>query len=122
MKRLGSEIHTIVPTVEGITETQFVFIQDGEMVGRVGVITSNRVAGIRQLFVGIESRHQKVGTKLVKNCIWAAESAGCEAISLTIAKCNAGVEIFYHQLGFRIAYQWPDGEILMTLPLPHLPG
>ncbi|MGC4017519.1 MAG: GNAT family N-acetyltransferase [Luteolibacter sp.] len=108
--------------VEGVQETQFMLHYGNAIKARVGVKHFGvRVAQVRQLYVDPLHRHQGIGTRLIEECCRIAAASGCEAIALTVAQCNAGVEPFYTRQGFTIAVEYADGEIVLVKPIGPAP-
>ncbi len=112
------QIVQIDTDVEGVNETQYIALVDGQCIGRVGVKSRGLLcATIRQLYVRPEHRGRGIGRKLVRDCIFRAGLHGCETINLSIAKCNRQVVPFYKRMGFIIAVEFSDNEIVMCLSL-----
>ena len=104
--------------VEGVKETQFLAMSEGECVGRVGVKAEGlQVATMRQLFVAESHRGQGIGRTLVAECVRKARQAGCLTLNLTVAKCNRQIVSFYNPLGFIAAVEFEDEELVMVMPL-----
>jgi predicted GNAT family acetyltransferase len=104
--------------VEGVKETQFLAMSDGECVGRVGVKAEGlHIATMRQLFVAESHRGQGIGKTLVAECVRKARNAGCLTLNLTVAKCNRQILTYYQPLGFLAVCEFEDGEMVMVLLL-----
>lgn len=112
------EIISMEVRVDGVHETQFLAMHEGQCVGRVGVKAHGlKVATVRQLYVAPEHRGKGLGKLLVNRCLELAAQCNCWAINLSVAKDNRGVLPFYYLLGFKVCVEWEDGELTMSVPL-----
>lgn len=111
------EIISLEVLVDGVNETQFLAMHEGQCVGRVGVKAEDLlVASVRQLFVKEEFRGQGLGKELMARCIVLAEECECWAINLSVARDNRKVVPFYRKLGFHVCVAFED-EWTMSRPL-----
>lgn len=106
-------------TIDGRTETQIVAVEKGaHLIGVVKVQFKERTsAAVRQLFVDPEYRKRGVGSELMRLCIHAAVSEKCQTIALTLAAQNRGAWPFYEKLGFIVAFEHDDGDLILAKPL-----
>ncbi|BCS54540.1 GNAT family N-acetyltransferase [Geobacter sp. SVR] len=105
--------------IDGNEETKIVAI-DSELqfVGTVGLQYKHlRSANIRQLYVDTARRGQGIGVMLVQECRQIARNGGCETLGLVVDKANDKARKFYEKLGFAFAYQYDNGDDLMTIGL-----
>jgi GNAT superfamily N-acetyltransferase len=104
--------------VDGLYEHRVVAMYGDKIAGTVAVTSTLKLtACIRQLYVDSGIRKHGVGTDLVNRCIGLAIEDGCVAVSLNLAKNNIGVAPFYMKLGFTLAYQFDDGDMILTKSL-----
>jgi ribosomal protein S18 acetylase RimI-like enzyme len=85
--------------------------------GCVDLTFKDRVAAlIENLFVLPALRKMGIGRQLVSACMEMARLGGCESLGLHSLKANAFAG-FYRRLGFRISYEYENGDRLMTMEL-----
>lgn len=103
-------------TIDGRTETQIVAVQEcAHLVGVVKVQFKERTsAAVRQLFVDPEYRKLGIGSEMMRLCIHAAMSAGCQTIALNLAATNRGTFPFYEKLGFVATFEHDDGDMILA--------
>lgn len=87
------------------------------IVGSVSVTTTRPAADIARLFVPPGFRKQRIGTALMERALELAKAAQCECASLLVQQNNLGVCQFYRKLGFQLAYEFPDGDLMLTKAL-----
>ena len=110
----GVSLLRIDPLVDGLHEVQLFLVEDGLCVGRVGLLCNKRrSATVRQLYVVPEARGRGLGKRLVEECCTVAAVNGCETLALQIARANAAVTRFYSKIGFFVAYQYDDGDLML---------
>lgn len=78
------------------------------------------VAEFARLFVREGCRRKGVGRALLNHARQVAIRAGCSALSCSAHPDNSRALLFYRQLGFVVAFQFADGDMLLTLPIPPL--
>lgn len=109
------QILRIEVEVEQVHEVQFVVIENGKLIARVGVRCRGlMVATFRQLYVVPECRKRGIGKQLVMACIREAREAGCCVINLSVAANNRSVIPWYNAQGFIAALEYADGEVVMV--------
>ena len=114
-QQFSARIRSIDCSVDGNEETMLVFVDEGDFLGTVGLQYRNlRAANIRQLYVKDDCRGRGIGSYLVAECCRIAKDAGCETLGLVVDKANDGAREFYRKLGFIFAYQYDNGDDLMT--------
>lgn len=102
----------------GDEETLVVAAVAGRIYGTVALQHKDRrAASICRLFVTKNYRRRKLGTYLVDECIRVARGSGCETLGLLVKKDNESAREFYRKIGFLFAYQYDNGDELMTLVL-----
>ncbi len=84
-------------------------------IGRASLcLGGSRCASLYKLWVSPKYRNQGVATKIIHECCQYAILKEREAINLIVAKRNPGVEPFYEKLGFRMTFQYANGDLMMT--------
>lgn len=82
----------ITPTVDGVTETQFIAFFHDRAVGRVGIAgATKRCASVRQLWVNPEFRCEGIGTQLMQLCLGHAEKCRCGSVNLMVDSKTKGL-------------------------------
>lgn len=114
-RQFSARIRCIDTNVDGLEEARLMFVDEGVFLGTVGLQYRNlRAANIRQLYVKEDCRGRGIGSHLVDYCCGVAKVAGCETLGLVVNKANDGAREFYKKLGFIFAYQYDNGDDLMT--------
>lgn len=97
--------------IAGIATTVCHALEGREVVGTASVQHRGlNVAQIVRVFVAEKFRGQDIGTTLVQQCCAYACDSGCEAVALTVEANNRAAIPFYKKLGFKLAFQWADGD------------
>lgn len=93
-------------------------LDGGAVIGTATVMHEGlEVAEIARVFVRPEYRRKGLGRTLVEQCCAFAGDSGCSAISLIVEGNNAVVIPWYGSMGFRLAYQYPDGDLILSKQL-----
>jgi N-acetylglutamate synthase-like GNAT family acetyltransferase len=103
--------------ISGQIENHIIATIGGEVVGYVGLRTCNHSATFAKLFVKQSFRWKKEGTELVSRCCEFAQQKGCKTLGAVVEVTNLDVLPFYSGLGFIIAYQYEDGDLVITKQL-----
>jgi GNAT superfamily N-acetyltransferase len=93
----------------------------GEIIGTVCVHRRGPAAEFARVFVREPHRRRGIGRALLDEAAKVARAAGCIALSGSVNPKNLDARRFYARLGFNTAFQWPDGDLLITRPVPPLP-
>ena len=92
-----------------------------EGLGVLGTVCVRRntafVGDFSRLFVREDVRREGIGRRLIDRATELCRDAGHVAISCCVNPKNASALLFYERLGFRIAFQFADGDLLMTKPI-----
>jgi len=115
-ENINGNISIIDCCIDGNEETKIIFVDpEYNIIGIVGLIyKGKRSACLIQLFVNPEFRIKGVGTKLINTCFQLAKVEGCETLGLLLEKGNEGARIFYSSLGFVFAYEYDNGDAIMS--------
>lgn len=116
-------IHELEILVDGATTTKILAIDETlrdqfQAVGCVDLkYKGRRVAVMRQLFTRAAYRRKGIATILVARCAGLASSANCDTLSLLLRPDNKEGIALYRKLGFALAWQDEDGELIMMKSL-----
>lgn len=93
-------------------------LEGNQVVGTCSVKSRGMlVANISRLYVVPEHRRKGIATTLIGQCCAFASDQGSEAIAVSIEPTNRAVIPFYRKLKFRLAWEWPDSELLYVAQL-----
>lgn len=74
-------------------------------------------AEFSRLFVAEHCRREGLGKQLVDHAETVARRAGVGALSCSMHPKNTDALAFYTKLGFSVAFQFVDGDLLLSRPV-----
>lgn len=91
---------------------------DGEHSAVLGTVlvrrTGGAIAEFSRLYVREGQRRKGVGRALIDAATTVGRRAGCIALSGSVHPTNKAARIFYGRVGFAMAFQFADGDLLLT--------
>lgn len=90
------------------------------LLGTCTVKRGGPVAEFARLFVREGFRRKGVARALLCRAREIAIAAGCVGLSCCVNPTNKGARLCYSRLGFKTAFEFPDGDVLLTYPIPPL--
>lgn len=117
---INGKILKINCCVDNIKETQIIYI-NSEYDIIYGIVSlqfkNKRAAYLQKLYVNEDFRKLGIGTLLIKESCRIAKIGGSETIGLIVKEDNNIAQMLYEKIGFSFAYQYEDGDILMSMLL-----
>lgn len=99
-------------------EKQIIALENNVVIGTVTLSNLDRRACcITRLHVSEHKRRKGIGKLLIVKCFDVAFAIGCETVGLLLTADNIELESFYKKCGFSFAYQYDDGDFLLTKTL-----
>lgn len=92
----------------------------GTLIGCLHLRGEGSVVHLSSLYVDAAHRRAGIGRALVTQAIEQAKKSrypapDCEAASLVVKQENLAAIGFYRRLGFKVAYAYDNGDLMMTL-------
>lgn len=107
-------------SLENPAFTGFVYEEEGEVCGYVGVLTADD-AEIALIAVKREMRRKGIGEALLERALESAFSKGCKNVFLEVRISNLPAKSLYQKFGFVPVYvrkrYYPDGEDALVMVL-----
>lgn len=101
--------------VDGQPQTKLAALADGVFVGTLDVMLESRISAcIRGLWVEPCFRLQGIGGKLLEVAEELARANGCKTLGMSVKRENVDAALFYQNRGYHVAYEFGDGEMLMS--------